>query len=500
MSRRGDAAAIAPALEQPARRLHERLHAHVRGGSPRASRAARPRGPRPPAPRPSARRPSRSAARCAATSSAHVVGEPRRCRSRSRAPPPSAGERAAVEQLGHEVARASSFAAGATESSRSITTSSAGSAPPWRASRSDEPGTDRQDRRALMANTNGRTRQWRQQFLHRTRRRCWKTRSRSVPSRGDRRCGLVLPGGARRGRRGPGARQPAPAGDAAGGLLARVGRRSQHRRVRASRPRRPRSATCAPGGSTGGCSRWMAPPSVVGALAGGYLAGEISESGAAARDRGRAPLQRRRPAALGAPGAARGRRPRSEPAARHPRGRAQRARDRAAGRPRGADPRRAADARAARSWSARCPSRAVGTNLTVGVLVGVAGLLGHLPDGRARLGPARARRGGVGAGRAAGRAAHRHGSRSASSCGPSAWRCSWRARPRRCRPWLSGEPRGSGLPVQDPHALGLRGSDRSPSARGRIRTILQQKLRLAGKNHDRTTPFNSAESPVLRDR
>ena len=48
----------------------------------------------------------------------------------------------------------------------------------------------------------------------------------------------------------------------------------------------------------------------------------------------------------------------------------------------------------------------MGTNLTVGVLVGVAGLIGHLPDGRARLGPARPRRGGIGAGRAAGRPAH----------------------------------------------------------------------------------------------
>ena len=120
----------------------------------------------------------------------------------------------------------------------------------------------------------------------------------------------------------------------------------------------------------------MAPPSVVGALAGGYLAGEISESvlllAIAAVS-----LQRPRPAPMGAPRARRGR-------------------------ARGAR----LDVRAAvlsglvigllgglvglilgalrmpalLKLVGETPSRAVGTNLTVGVLVAVAGLVGHLPS------------------------------------------------------------------------------------------------------------------------
>ncbi|MBN1528247.1 MAG: sulfite exporter TauE/SafE family protein [Thermoleophilaceae bacterium] len=123
--------------------------------------------------------------------------------------------------------------------------------------------------------------------------------------------------------------------------------------------------------------RWMAPPSVVGALAGGYLAGEISDElllfviAAVLLYSGADLLRWERPAA---------------PAA-------------------GTEPHRL-DIRAAvlaglgigllgglvglilgalrmpalLKLVGEVPSRAVGTNLTVGVLVGVAGLVGHLPD------------------------------------------------------------------------------------------------------------------------
>jgi uncharacterized protein len=123
--------------------------------------------------------------------------------------------------------------------------------------------------------------------------------------------------------------------------------------------------------------RWMAPPSVVGALAGGYLAGEISDElllsviAAVLLYSGADLLRWERPQA---------------PAA-------------------GAEPARL-DIRAAvlsglligllgglvglilgalrmpalLKLVGGAPSRAVGTNLTVGVLVGAAGLIGHLPD------------------------------------------------------------------------------------------------------------------------
>ena len=48
------------------------------------------------------------------------------------------------------------------------------------------------------------------------------------------------------------------------------------------------------------------------------------------------------------------------------------------------------------------PARAVGTNVTVGFLVGVAGVIGHLPSEPPGLGPARGGRGGLDTGRAAG--------------------------------------------------------------------------------------------------
>ena len=123
---------------------------------------------------------------------------------------------------------------------------------------------------------------------------------------------------------------------------------------------------------------WMAPPSVVGALAGGYLAGEISESAlllaiaAVLLYSGLDLLRWERPAPAAADA--------SEP--------------------------RRLDVRAAvlsglvigllgglvglilgalrmpalLKLVGETPSRAVGTNLTVGVLVGIAGLLGHLPS------------------------------------------------------------------------------------------------------------------------
>ncbi len=123
---------------------------------------------------------------------------------------------------------------------------------------------------------------------------------------------------------------------------------------------------------------WMAPPSVVGALAGGYLSGEVSESvlllaiAAVLIYSGLDLLRWKRPAAV------------------------------AADRPE----RSRLDIRAAvlsglvigllgglvglilgalrmpalLRLVGEAPSRAVGTNLTVGVLVGIAGLVGHLPS------------------------------------------------------------------------------------------------------------------------
>ena len=123
---------------------------------------------------------------------------------------------------------------------------------------------------------------------------------------------------------------------------------------------------------------WMAPPSVVGALAGGYLAG---------RDLGVACCSRSRPfSSTAASTCSAGSGP--APAAAD-----------------GSEPRRL-DVRAAvlsglvigllgglvglilgalrmpalLKLVGETPSRAVGTNLTVGVLVGIAGLLGHLPS------------------------------------------------------------------------------------------------------------------------
>ena len=54
---------------------------------------------------------------------------------------------------------------------------------------------------------------------------------------------------------GPRAREHPPSGGAPRGLPSRRGRRGQHRHLRRGRDSPPRSSTCAPGASTGGCSR-----------------------------------------------------------------------------------------------------------------------------------------------------------------------------------------------------------------------------------------------------
>ena len=132
---------------------------------------------------------------------------------------------------------------------------------------------------------------------------------------------------------------------------------------------------------------WMAPPSIVGAVAGGYLAGAIPEWLLLDRDRrGADPVGGRAAAQPAEAGRRRRRR------ARRPRGGAQRRGDRSARRARRPDPRLAADARAA-ALGRRDAQRAVGTNVTVGVFVGVAGALGAPPERGAR--PRRDRLGGA---------------------------------------------------------------------------------------------------------
>ena len=96
-----------------------------RGGLARASRAARPRAPRPPGPRPWAPPASRSRLRRdppAGSRRRRTTG----CRSHSPAPPPGRPRARRRSSTAATRSRASSLAAGATESSRSITTSSAG--------------------------------------------------------------------------------------------------------------------------------------------------------------------------------------------------------------------------------------------------------------------------------------------------------------------------------------------------------------------------------------
>ena len=118
---------------------------------------------------------------------------------------------------------------------------------------------------------------------------------------------------------------------------------------------------------------WMAPPSVVGAMVGGYLSGVLPQRRAArpssppscstASYRAARAGRRRSPRPTTTRPDARRAARRSRTGARH----------RVARRRRRADPRLAADARAAAAASASVPARAAGTNVTVGFCVGVAG-------------------------------------------------------------------------------------------------------------------------------
>ena len=83
---------------------------------------------------------------------------------------------------------------------------------------------------------------------------------------------LVLPGRARGRPRRAGARQHPAARDAARGVVDRGGRRRQPRDLGDRRADRRRSCTSAHGRINWRLVAWMAPPSVVGAVAGGYLA------------------------------------------------------------------------------------------------------------------------------------------------------------------------------------------------------------------------------------
>ena len=155
---------------------------------------------------------------------------------------------------------------------------------------------------------------------------------------------------------------------------------------------------------------WMAPPSMVGAVAGGYLSGVLPDDvllvmiGAVLLYFGIDLLRARRP-------------PRAQRAA------GKELDIRAAvvtgavvgllGGLVGPHPRRAPDAGPA-ALRGRAAARAVGTNLAVGVCVGIAGRDRAHP-GRRRLGPARDRLRGVGAGRPAGRAPHWAAERAAAA-------------------------------------------------------------------------------------
>ena len=124
---------------------------------------------------------------------------------------------------------------------------------------------------------------------------------------------------------------------------------------------------------------WMAPPSMVGAVAGGYLSGLPARHRAARRHRRGARVLRHRPAARARKSAALARIARGEDL----------------------DIRAAVLTGAAVGvlgglvglilgslrmpallrYVGEVPARAVGTNLTVGVCVGIAGVIGHTPDG-----------------------------------------------------------------------------------------------------------------------
>ena len=246
-------------------------------------------------------------------------------------------------------------------------------------------------------------------------------RARDAGVRGS---GRLLPGrhGRRPGRSGP--REPAPPRDPAGRQNPpAAGDGGPTSSSRPSRRGRRRSPTSARGGSTGGCSAWMAPPSIVGALVGRLPVGRDAAVAPAARVHlGGALLQRVR-AVAGSP-----------------------------------KPKRAADAEndaphnlnitaavVTRLWSSgssagivglilgslrmpallkfvgETPHRAVGTNVTVGFVVGVGGRTRGtcprpsrswtLPGDRGRC---------VHPGRAAGKPPHRPAVRAGSWCARSA--------------------------------------------------------------------------------
>ena len=123
---------------------------------------------------------------------------------------------------------------------------------------------------------------------------------------------------------------------------------------------------------------WMAPPSMAGAVAGGYLSGLLPGDVLLAIIGAAAPLLRRRPAA---PAGAEVRSARGSGArARHPcRGHQRRligVLGGLVGLILGA-----LRMPALLRYVGETPARAVGTNLTVGVCVGAAGVIGHTPEG-----------------------------------------------------------------------------------------------------------------------
>ena len=121
---------------------------------------------------------------------------------------------------------------------------------------------------------------------------------------------------------------------------------------------------------------WMLPPSVVGAVVGGLAASALPANalriviGVALLAFGVDLLRPRRDADC----------PPGRHGAQPPRRRDQRFRDRRARRADRPDPRLAAHARA-HPLGRRGADARVGTNLVVGIAVGVAGLIGHLPGG-----------------------------------------------------------------------------------------------------------------------
>ena len=214
-------------------------------------------------------------------------------------------------------------------------------------------------------------------------------------------------------------------------------------------------------------------------VAGGYLSGVLPERRAAAGDRRGAPLQRRSSCCAGDRPAAAATRREDRPDLDIPRRGRDRRRDRPARRDRRPDPRLAAACRRCCGSSARRPQRAVGTNVTVGFCVGVAGALGHLPNAAPDLGRCSPRRRRLDPGRAARLAPHRAAVGARSSCARSA-SCCWSPAPR----WSSRRSRSVDGPIAD--ADGRRrspaGDDRAAAAADPLRhgQPARQRARGAG--------------------